>query len=103
MGAGKISAQAGHAFLGAYLQASPERQQKYHANGIGTKICLSVPSEQALHRFYARAQALGLPSVLIEDAGRNTCFNGVPTLTAVGIGPILSSEAPFLKRLSLCT
>jgi peptidyl-tRNA hydrolase len=103
MGCGKCSTQAGHAFLGAYLQADSARQQSYHADGIGTKICLRASSEEALLKAYAKAQAHGLPCVLIEDTGRNTCFNGVPTLTAVGIGPILSSEAPFLKRLSLCT
>lgn len=101
MPAGKLASQAGHAFLGAFLQASAERRHDYSAAGIGTKICLRVANLPALILAYERARALGLPAALIEDAGRNTTFNGVPTLSALGIGPIFSHEAEFLRRYPL--
>ena len=101
MSAGKVASQAGHAFIGAFLQASPERQAEYHSDGVGTKVCLECPSLEALQRVYDRARDAGLPCVFIEDSGRNTCFNGVTTATAVGIGPVTKDEAPFLKRFQL--
>lgn len=69
--------------------------------GIGTKVCLSCPNLTTLHRIYERAQSLGLPAVFIEDSGNNTCFNGITTATAVGIGPCTKAEVPFLKHFSL--
>jgi peptidyl-tRNA hydrolase len=101
MPAGKLASQTGHAFLGAFLQAGYERQREYCAAGIGTKICLCVPNLDALLRAFERARALGLPAALIEDSGRNTTFNGVPTLSALGVGPIFSHEAKFLRRFPL--
>jgi peptidyl-tRNA hydrolase len=103
MGVGKSCSQAGHAYLGSFCNASADRQKAYHADGIGTKICLSVPNLEKLLIAYDKAKALGLPCTLIEDTGNNTTFNGVPTISAVGIGPILSHEAPFLRRFPLCT
>jgi len=101
MSSGKLASQTGHAFLGAYSKASKEKQEEYHADGIGTKICLTAPSLEHLMKIYERALAAGLPAVLIEDTGRNTTFNGVPTVSAVGIGPVSLNEAPFLKRFPL--
>jgi peptidyl-tRNA hydrolase len=102
MSPGKLASQAGHAYLGAYLAAPAERQAEYHSTGpVGTKVCLVAPSLSKLMEVFAQAQALGLPAVLIEDTGRNTSFNGVPTVSAVGIGPIFPGDAPFLKRLKL--
>lgn len=101
MPAGKLASQAGHAFLGAFLEASTSRQRAYHVSGIGTKICLRVENLPALLRAFERARARALPAALIEDSGRNTTFNGVPTLSAVGIGPLYSHEAEFLRRYPL--
>lgn len=101
MPAGKLASQAGHAFLGAFLQASEERRRDYQAAGIGTKICLRASNLAALLRAYESARQLGLPVALIEDTGRNTTFNGVPTLSALGIGPVFSHEAEFLRRFAL--
>lgn len=98
---GKLASQAGHAFLGAFLLADPTRQREYHAHGLGTKICLEAASLAALLRAFERARALGLPAALIEDTGRNTTFNGVPTLSALGLGPLRSHEADFLRRYPL--
>lgn len=46
------------------------------------------------------AQELGLPTDFIVDTGNNG-WNGVPTATALGIGPINREQARFLKRLKL--
>lgn len=101
MSAGKCASQAGHAYLGAFLEADDNRRREYHQDGIGTKVCLRISSLEKLQRLFGLAQARGVPCVLIEDAGRNTCFNGVPTITAVGIGPITKAELPELRRLQL--
>jgi peptidyl-tRNA hydrolase len=103
MSVGKCSSQSGHAFLSAFLQADATRQRNYLADGIGTKVCLGVPTLEKLQAIHARACARGLPCALIEDTGRNTCFHGVPTITAVGVGPITRDEFPELRRLQLFT
>lgn len=101
MPTGKLASQAGHAFLGAYLAASATRRSEYDAPGLGTKICLSAPNLPAMLRAYEAARGCGLPCFLVEDTGRNTTFHGVPTLSAVGIGPLTLPEAQFLRRYPL--
>jgi PTH2 family peptidyl-tRNA hydrolase len=54
--------------------------------GAFTKVCVRVDSEEELLEVYQKALAAGLTAQLITDAGR-TEFNGVPTRTAVAIGP----------------
>lgn len=56
-----------------------------------TKICVYVNSEQELLDIYNQVKAANLPNALIKDAGL-TEFNGVPTLTCLGIGPAKDSE-----------
>lgn len=56
--------------------------------GSFAKAVTYVMSEAELRDVYERANAAGLPCALIEDAGR-TEFHGVPTLTAVAVGPSL--------------
>lgn len=66
-----------------------------------TKICVGVGSEEELLAIYELARAKGLPCCLIKDAGL-TEFSGVPTYTAVGIGPELSSNIdPITGHLQL--
>lgn len=50
------------------------------------KVCVRVENEQELRAIYQQAVAAGLYAQLIIDSGR-TEFNGVPTPTAVAIGP----------------
>lgn len=50
------------------------------------KICCLVNSEDELLDLHAKAKAAGLVSELIEDTGL-TEFGGVPTYTALAIGP----------------
>ena len=55
-------------------------------NGIFTKICVSVESEEELMEIYNKAKEAKLPNALIQDAGK-TEFDGVPTKTCLAIGP----------------
>lgn len=50
------------------------------------KICVIVHSEEELLSIYKDAKEAGLVAELIEDSGL-TEFGGVPTYTAVAIGP----------------
>lgn len=59
--------------------------------GLFTKVCVSVDSEEELISIYDKAKEKGIPCSIIEDAGL-TEFNGIPTKTAVAIGPAWSEE-----------
>lgn len=59
--------------------------------GAFTKICVSVDSEERLIEIYNNAKAAGLPCSLITDSGK-TEFGGVPTNTAVAVGPAESDQ-----------
>lgn len=50
------------------------------------KVCLSVEDEDALHTVHRLAKEAGLPCAIVRDAGK-TEFGGVPTYTAVAVGP----------------
>jgi PTH2 family peptidyl-tRNA hydrolase len=60
-------------------------------NGLQTKVCVGVSSEQELYDIYNRAKDAGLPCSLIIDAGK-TEFGGVPTPTSCAIGPAETEE-----------
>lgn len=55
-------------------------------NGIFTKICLKVDTEEQLLEIKKKAEDRGLQCHLITDRGL-TEFNGVPTNTCLSIGP----------------
>lgn len=90
---GKMIAQGSHASLGAYLKASKESQTEWMNEGQ-TKIAVSVSSEEELLTVYSRLEKAGLRPVLIRDAG-HTEFKE-PTLTAVGVGPVLQEEVDLI-------
>jgi len=60
-------------------------------NGIFTKICVRVDSEEELLKIESEAKDAGLPVKLITDSGL-TEFNGVPTNTCLAIGPAWSDD-----------
>ena len=60
-------------------------------SGGQTKITLQIHSEKELMDLHEVASARGLRSNYITDAGR-TEFKGVPTITALAIGPNESEE-----------
>lgn len=117
---GKLIAQGSHASLGTLLtmfnkQKYPDDRTKYSVefeedsildkwlNGIFTKICLYVNSEEELVNLYnnIKENKPQIPCVLIEDCGL-TEFHGVPTKTCIGVGPYWSDEIDtFTKDLKL--
>ena len=103
---GKMVAQGAHASMKAILDEgytqsaelglsvfvipmSPE--MKSWLAGIFTKVCVSVDSEEELLDIYNQAKEAGLVCSLIQDAGL-TEFGGVPTYTAVAVGPALKED-----------
>lgn len=99
MRTGKYISQGAHAAVGALLNLG--KLDKYSDNliiplynpfvrewitGNFKKVTLYVETDEELQTLFQSAKAAGLPSILIQDSGL-TEFNGVPTLTAVGIGP----------------
>lgn len=94
---GKMVAQGSHASMGAILKRgiftpedqfviSPDIEMAEWLLGRFTKICVSCPDESALLDIYQKALDAGLNCSLIQDAGL-TEFGGVPTYTAVAVGP----------------
>jgi PTH2 family peptidyl-tRNA hydrolase len=99
---GKMVAQGAHASMKVFLDRGyahqPDGTNKSYftfetnweiekwLEGIFTKVCVGVNSELELLNVYDQAKRAGLPCSLIQDAGL-TEFDGVPTYTAVAIGP----------------
>ena len=91
---GKEIAQGSHASM-MWLS---ERIQKFfpHAvlskeewdwiKGTFTKVVCQIDSEESLKEVHQKALDAGLTSHIVIDSGK-TEFNGVPTPTAVAIGP----------------
>ena len=98
---GKLCVQAAHASLKAILDICTKNDNtltlqlddrlKPWIEGLYKKICVGVNSEHELLDIYANAQAAGLICSIITDSGL-TEFNGIPTLTAVAIGPDTSDK-----------
>lgn len=88
---GKMVAQGGHAFCGALCDALvrfPDRFKEYQESAHHPKITIMADDEEIRELHTRYKQKFG--TAIITDAGR-TVFEG-PTLTALGIGPILPSE-----------
>ena len=60
-------------------------------NGLSTKVCCVVETEEQLLSVYEKAKAAKLLTSLITDKGL-TEFNGVETITCCAIGPAWSEE-----------
>lgn len=122
---GKYCSQAAHAAVSAVVQAIfgerltedsfYERLHNFGINGIPTvnkatkdwlageftKITVAVDSLEALEEIEKKALDVGLNVCKITDNG-HTCFDGVPTVTCLAIGPCYSSEVdPITKDLKL--
>lgn len=106
---GKMIAQGSHASLGVILDMMNKVKNtsdegydmvltvgdnshiKDWLEGIYTKVCLYVESEEELIELYNKAVDNNIPSCLITDVGL-TMFKGIPTKTALAIGPFKSDE-----------
>jgi PTH2 family peptidyl-tRNA hydrolase len=104
MSKGKVAAQCGHAVLGTYKIAkriTPEYVKAWEWRAQA-KITLKVDSEAQMDEIAAAARAAGLPSIIIEDAGRTEVAPG--TRTVLGIGPAPRSEIDVVTgKLKLYT
>ena len=86
---GKLAAQVAHASVSAFLVAGAQAKQAWLKNGM-PKVVLKGESEESLIKLQAQAKGQGIPSQLIEDAGRTVIPEG--TITCLGIGPASESE-----------
>lgn len=107
MSPGKLCSQAGHAYLGAYLQAlqsDPSLAAAYtaeHPESPGTKVCLQTDLA-GIQRALDKAQRLGIPHFLVIDSGCENFFGGQPTITALGVGPAKKADIKAITgRLQL--
>lgn len=102
---GKAVAQGAHASMAALLSRASQEEGELRIPldadigpwllGLFTKICVQVPDEEALLDIYDKALKANVPCALIRDSGL-TEFHGIPTLTAVAIGPALNSRIDAL-------
>lgn len=96
---GKYCSQAAHASMGALLSLGKFDEERMSLTisldnpfvyewiiGRFTKIVVYVETDDELAAIYNKAKEAGIPSAIITDSGL-TEFGGVPTLTAVGVGP----------------
>jgi peptidyl-tRNA hydrolase len=101
MGPGKIASQAGHAYVETILQTQvthPDRFEAYRADGLGTKVCLAVPTLEQLLEVERKCKEAGIPCALITDSGCPDFFEGKPTITALGVGPTKRHETKKILR-----
>lgn len=89
MGEGKLAAQVAHASLLAYENADESARSAWKRDGQ-TKVVLRVSSEAELFALKDEAEAAGLPTGLVRDAGRTQLEPR--TVTTLAIGPA-SGEA----------
>lgn len=90
---GKMVAQGAHAAMmilldpdGAILSSVTHGWINNWINDGMAKICVRADSREELHSLYETALKNSLPAYMITDAG-HTEFGGIPTDTALAIGP----------------
>ena len=115
---GKIGAQSSHASIGALFARELAQIEDLDGDNVrisweinkdqlnwflnlSKKIVVYVNSEEDLLDIYNKSKQANLPCVIVKDAGL-TEFGGVPTLTAVGIGPACDEDInPITGHLPL--
>ena len=102
MGAGKSAVQAAHASLGCFIKTDglPINFNKISKDWINTgqkKVCLKVNSEEELLVLHKKIKESGIAFSLITDSGL-TEFHGIPTITALGVGPAQDSDIDDLTK-----
>ena len=106
MAPGKLAAQAGHAFLGAFLHCRDRSLlTAYHKDfpaSPGTKICLAARTLFELLRAEHAATTAGIPVFRVVDSGCKNFFGGEPVITAIGFGPATRAQVLHItKKLQL--
>ncbi len=84
MSTGKLIAQACHASLGAYKNASSGARNEWEASGQ-TMVAVQIEGEDDLMKRFRQARAEDVPGYIVKDAGRTELEPG--TVTALGLGP----------------
>ena len=87
MSLGKVSAQVGHAVLGAYklsLQNDLTKTNNWENFSGQAKIVLGVSNKEELFDVQNKAREAGLVTCLIHDAGRTQVAPNTPTCCAIG-------------------
>ena len=90
---GKLAAQVAHAAVGAFLEASPQAQSTWLADGM-PKVVLKGHSAEELLGLQRLARQHHIPVCLIQDAGRTVVPTG--TVTCIGLGPADDTEIDAL-------
>lgn len=101
MSSGKLCSQAGHAYLGAFINANADLQKAYHSEfpeHPGTKVCLTAKSLDRILKAKDMAEAAGIPSFLVTDSGCSNFFDGKPIITALGLGPATKEQIKHITR-----
>jgi len=101
MSDGKKISQAGHAYIGAFINANAELQSAYHSEfpeHPGTKVCLAAKNLHSLLRAKEQAEEAGIPTYLVTDTGCANFFNGEPTITALGLGPATKAQIKHITK-----
>ncbi|CAH7386277.1 Peptidyl-tRNA hydrolase, archaeal type [Vibrio chagasii] len=107
MPAGKLSAQAGHAYeqsMVSAMRSFPNLANSYIDNAGGSKVSLFAKNSNALVKAYNQAMSLGVPCSIVVDQGHilPPFFNGEPIITALGIGPIAKSQVASITKRFNC-
>lgn len=109
---GKLASQVAHASLGALLSQFDKTNRlggtiysKMAGNGTAiyrwledkfTKVVLGCDNLEEIQEIYQKTLSYpNIPCALIEDSG-DTIFNGIPTITTLGIGPDWSEHIDLI-------
>lgn len=101
MNPGKTASQAGHAYLGSFINSKSEIQKLYHnefPTSPGTKVCLSCKKLNHLLKAKSEAESAGIPFYLVVDSGCENFYNGEPTITALGLGPATKDQIQHITK-----
>lgn len=101
MSSGKLCSQAGHAYLGAFINANADLQKAYHSEfpeHPGTKICLTAKSINHILTAKEMAESSGISTFLVTDSGCSNFFDGKPIITALGLGPATKDQIKHITR-----
>ncbi|XP_030061259.1 probable peptidyl-tRNA hydrolase 2 [Microcaecilia unicolor] len=105
MGVGKIAAQVGHAAVGLYQQMHMEPKHRetvcrWDEHGA-KKVVLQGSNAMHLMELQALALSLGLPSYMVQDAGRTQIAPGSHTvLSIMGEEELVNKVTGKLKLLN---
>lgn len=108
MPAGKLSAQAGHAYgdlLCLAIEQFPERAKNYrNLEKGGSKVTLKARNQSQLIKAYNAAKEAGFPVTVVVDQGHifPPHFTGEPIITAIGIGPCTQAEVGYITKKFNC-